>query len=69
MSDTTVLIRIGIHVMTDWLYGSGYVGEEVRDILTTDPAVVAAVEALICSVPSVVSIAWWRLARHFGWRT
>lgn len=69
MGDSVVFIRIALHVLAGWLYGSGYVGAEVRDILTADPAVAAAVEALVCSAISAASLAWWRIARRLGWRT
>lgn len=41
-----------------WLYGSGYIGEEVRSIITNDPAVAASIEAGIAAAIGAVPVAW-----------
>ena len=41
----TVWLRILLYVVAGWLYGSGYIGDEVKELLTTDPAVAASIEA------------------------
>ena len=63
----TVWIRIALYMLTGWLYGSGYIGDEVKAILTTDPAVAATIEAGIAAVIGAVPVIWWRLAHRFGW--
>lgn len=65
----TVWIRIALYMFAGWLYGSGYIGEEVKDILTNDPAVAAAVEAGIAAALASLPVAWWQWAKAKGWAT
>lgn len=65
----TVWIRIALYMFAGWLYGSGYIGEEVKDILTNDPAVAGALEAGISAAIASVPIAWWQWAKAKGWST
>jgi hypothetical protein len=65
----SVWIRIALYVATGWLYGSGYIGDEVKAILTTDPAVASGIEAGIAAIMGAVPVMWWRLAKKFGWST
>lgn len=63
----TVWIRIFLYMVTGWLYGSGLIGSEVKQILTTDPAVAAAVEFAVSAVIAGVPLLWWRIAKRLGW--
>lgn len=65
----TAWIRVALYLLTGWLYGSGYIGEEVKDILTTDPAVVGSIEAVIAAATAAVPLIWWRVAKRLGWAT
>lgn len=62
----TVWIRIGLYVLAGWLYGSGYIGEEVKALITDDPAVAAAIEAGITAAVGAIPVAWWQWARKNG---
>ncbi|MCJ7996705.1 hypothetical protein J5N58_07030 [Rhizobium cremeum] len=62
----TVWIRIGLYMVAGWLYGSGYIGEEVKSLITTDPAVVSSIEAGISALVASVPVAWWQWARRTG---
>ncbi len=62
----TVWIRIGLYMIAGWLYGSGYIGEEVKSLITTDPAVVSSIEAGISALVASVPVAWWQWARRTG---
>lgn len=62
----TVWIRIGLYMVAGWLYGSGYIGEEVKSLITTDPAVVSSIEAGISVLVASVPVAWWQWARKTG---
>ncbi len=64
-----VFIRIALYLFTGWLYGKGYIGDEVKELLTTDPQVVSAIEAGISAVIASVPIAWWQWAKRKGWAT
>lgn len=65
----TVWLRILLYMFAGWLYGSGYIGDEVKELLTTDPAVAASIEAGISAAIASVPIAWWRWAKRKGWAT
>lgn len=65
----TVWIRIGLYIFAGWLYGSGYIGDEVKEIITTDPAVSAAIEAGITAAIASLPVGWWQWAKRKGWAT
>ena len=65
----TVWIRIALYALAGWLYGSGYIGDEVRNIITDDPALAASVEAGIAAAIGAVPVAWWQWARRNGGTT
>ncbi len=62
----TVWIRIALYMIAGWLYGSGYIGDEVKDMITTDPALAASIEAGIAAALGAVPVAWWQWARNTG---
>ncbi len=62
----TVWIRIALYMAAGWLYGSGYIGEEVRSLITEDPAVAASIEAGIAALIAAVPLSWWRAAKRLG---
>lgn len=62
----SVWIRVGLYILAGWLYGSGWIGAEVKALLTEDPEVVLAVEALIAGLIALVPVSWWRWARRTG---
>jgi len=65
----TVWIRIALYVIAGWLYGSGYIGAEVKSLITDDPAVAAAIEQLVSGLVFTLSVAWWKRAKRKGWAT
>ena len=65
----TVWIRIALYLLAGWLYGAGYIGDEVRRLLTEDPAVVSSFEAAVFALISSVPVAWWQWAKRRGWAT
>lgn len=65
----TVWLRILLYVVAGWLYGSGYIGDEVKELLTTDPAVAASIEAGISAAIASIPVAWWQWAKRKGWAT
>ncbi|MGD9476952.1 hypothetical protein [Shinella sp. G-2] len=62
----TVWIRIALYLLAGWLYGAGYIGDEVKHLLTDDPAVASSVEAGVFALLSSVPVAWWQWARRKG---
>lgn len=65
----SVWIRIALYIVAGWLYGRGYIAEEVKDLITTDPAMAASIEAAVAALLVAIPAAWWRLAKRFGWAT
>lgn len=65
----TVWIRIALYALAGYLYGRGYIGNEVRSLITTDPAVAASIEAGIAAAIGAIPVAWWRWARQTGGAT
>ncbi|MBC7148080.1 MAG: hypothetical protein H5U22_01770 [Rhizobium sp.] len=61
-----VWIRIALYMLTGWLYGSGYIGEEVKTLITDDPAVASAIEAAITTAIGAIPVAWWQWAKKTG---
>ena len=59
-------IRIALYMIAGWLYGSGYIGEEVRSLITEDPAVAASIEFGISALVAAVPLSWWQWARKRG---
>lgn len=59
-------IRIALYMIAGWLYGSGYIGEEVKALITDDPAVAASIEAGIAAAIGAIPVAWWQWARKVG---
>lgn len=65
----TVWIRILLYGLIGVAYGRGWIGDEIRSLLLTDPEFVPAVEALIAAGMYLATVAWWRVAKYFGWST
>lgn len=65
----TVWLRILLYIVAGWLYGAGYIGDEVKRLVTDDPAVAASIEAGISAAIASIPVAWWRWAKRKGWAT
>lgn len=65
----TVWIRIALYLLAGWLYGAGYIGDEVKRLLTDDPAVASSLEAGVFALLSSLPVAWWQWAKRRGWAT
>lgn len=65
----SVWVRIALYMIAGWLYGSGYIGEEVKSLITNDPAVAASIEAGIVAAVGAVPVAWWQWAKRTGGET
>lgn len=65
----TVWIRIALYLLAGWLYGAGYIGDEVKRLITEDPAVASSIEAGVFALISSANVAWWQWAKRRGWAT
>lgn len=63
----TVWIRVALYMVAGWLYGSGYIGIEVKALITEDPAMAASIEAGVSALIAAIPMTWWRLAKRYGW--
>jgi hypothetical protein len=68
MSELIVLIRIALHLLSGYLLAAG-VPPEVVHIITTNPEIVNGIAAFLAALPSLISLAWWRVAKWRGWST
>jgi hypothetical protein len=65
----TVHARIVLFIIAGYLAGAGWISEEVKDLLTTDPEVAAAVQAFIALAVAGIGYGWRWLAKKMGWST
>lgn len=65
----TVIARILLVWLAGYLFASGWINEELRDILTTDAEAAALAQATLSGFVTGLWWVWWRLAKRFGWRT
>ena len=64
-----VIARILLVWLAGYLFASGRINEELRDILTTDVEAAALAQAALSGFVTGLCWLWWRLAKRFGWRT
>ncbi len=65
----TVYVRILLYIVSGWMVSSGLINEEVKRIITTDPAIADGVQLVLAALVSSISLYWWKLAKRFGWKT
>ncbi len=51
------------------LFTSGWINEELQQMLLTDPAITDAIQALLSLVFAGVWGVWWKFAKSRGWKT
>lgn len=61
--------RILIMWLSGFLMSSGWINDELQQMLTTDPDITDAVQVAMSGAAAGVWWAWWRLAKRFGWST
>lgn len=60
-----VVARVLLVFIAGFLASKGYIPEELRQMLTTDPDVATALSGGLVLIWAL----WWRIAKRFGWRT
>jgi hypothetical protein len=65
----SVHARIILFIVAGWLYGSGWISEEVKNMLTSDPEVAAYVQGLIAIATIGAGYLWRWIAKKAGWST
>lgn len=61
--------RIFVVWLSGFLWSSGWINDEIQQMLTTDPEIADAVQVVLSGVVAGIWWAWWRLAKRFGWAT
>ena len=66
----SAIIRVALYVVAGWLGSSGWISPDVERILTTDPEIVEAGQAIVNALVSAFLaspvVAWWRWAKRRG---
>jgi hypothetical protein len=65
----TVHARILLYVVAGYLTGAGWISEEIKTMLTTDPEVAAAVQVALGALVTSVGYGWRWVAKKMGWST
>jgi hypothetical protein len=65
----TVHARILVFMVAGYLFGAGWISEDVKDILTTDPEIAAAVQMIIAAAVAGIGYGWRWVAKKMGWST
>jgi len=65
----TTYIRILLHVVAGWLVTSGWINDEIKNMIVNDPQVAAGIQVLLAAIVHGASLVWWRIAKRFGWST
>ena len=61
--------RILLLWLSGWLMSSGWINDELQQMLLTDPSVADALQVALSGVAAGVWWAWWRLAKRWGLTT
>lgn len=65
----SVHARIILFMFAGWLYGSGWISEEVKNMLTTDPEVATAFQVALAAIVAAAGYVWRWIAKRLGWST
>jgi hypothetical protein len=61
--------RLTVLWLSGFLMGSGWINEEIQQMLLTDPAITDALQVSISAIAAGIWLGMWRLAKRFGWAT
>lgn len=64
-----ILARILLVWLAGYLFASGRINEELRDLLTTDARAAALIQTALSGAATGLWWVWWRLAKKCGWHT
>lgn len=65
----TVHARILLFILAGYLAGSGWISEEIKNMLTNDPEVAIAVQTALAALVTGAGYAWRWVAKRLGWST
>lgn len=61
--------RVLLLWLSGWLLSSGWINDELQQMLLTDPTITDALQIALSGAAAGVWWAWWRLAKRWGWAT
>lgn len=61
--------RLFLLWLSGWLLSSGWINDELQQMLLTDPNIADALQVVLSGVAAGAWWAWWRLAKRWGWAT
>lgn len=61
--------RVLLLWLSGWLLSSGWINDELQQMLLTDPIITDALQIALSGAAAGVWWAWWRLAKRWGWAT
>jgi len=61
--------RILLLWLSGWLMSSGWINDELQQMLLTDPDVAGALQVALSGATAGIWWAWWRLAKRWGLTT
>ena len=65
----SVYARVLLFILAGHLLSAGWISQEVKDMITTDPSVADLVQGLLASIVAFVALAWRWAAKRLGWST
>lgn len=65
----TVWIRIALYLLAGALLKGGLIDEEIKALITSEPAFVASIEAGMSGLVIAIAAYWRKLAKRYGWST
>ncbi len=65
----TVHARIILFMLVGYLYAAGWISEEIKTLLTTDPEVASSLQVALAAVAAAIGYGWRWVARKMGWST
>ena len=66
---TALASRILIVWLSGFLMASGWINDEIQQMLLTDTDIATAVQAGLSAVAMFVWWGFWQLAKYLGWKT
>jgi hypothetical protein len=61
--------RIFIVWLSGFLMASGWINDEIQQMLLTDPEFATAIQAALSALAMGGWLAFWRIAKRLGWAT
>ncbi len=65
----TVHARIFLYIVAGYLAGAGWISEEIKTMLISDPEVAATVQIALGAIVTAVGYCWRWVAKKLGWST